>query len=83
LACVLATRFGDRLPWDHDEVRWRSDRSARARWAVAGVLAAAAVGVGATLGGALLASSDGYALNFGGEPLGPRSPTTARHSLAA
>jgi signal transduction histidine kinase len=42
---------------------------------VAGVWAAAAVGVGATLGGALLASSDGYALNFGGEPLGSMSVT--------
>ena len=56
-------------------MRWRSDRSARARWAVAGLWAMAALGVGATLAGAALASSDGYALNFGGEPLGSMSIT--------
>jgi signal transduction histidine kinase len=64
---------GDRQAWDHGGVRWRSDRSARARWSVAGIWAVAAVGVGATLAGALVAASDGYALNFGGEPLGSMS----------
>jgi signal transduction histidine kinase len=51
-------------------VRWHSDRSTRARWEVAGVWTVAALSIGATVAGALLASSDGYALNFGGGPDG-------------
>ncbi len=56
---------------------WRSDRPRRARWAVAGVWAAAGCGVAGGLIGGLLASSDGYALNFGGEPTGSMSLTMA------
>jgi signal transduction histidine kinase len=56
-------------------VEWRSDRAGRARWSVAGIWALATLAVGATVVGARLASSDGYALNFGGEPLGPMSVT--------
>ena len=66
---------GGGLAWDHAGVRWRSDRSARARWAVAGVWAPAPLCVGATLAGAVLASSDGYALNVGGQSLGSMSVT--------
>lgn len=63
------------MTWDHDGVRWRSDRSAGGHWAVAGLWAAAALATGATLAGAALASADGYALNFGGESLGSMSVT--------
>jgi hypothetical protein len=41
-----------------------SDRSVRARWAVAGLWAGAALAVGATLAEAVLASSDSHAPNF-------------------
>ncbi len=56
-------------------MRWHSDRSRRARWFVAAVWTVATVSIGATLVGAWLASSDGYALNFGGDADGLMSVT--------